>query len=338
MNPDRLLKEYDYKLPPERIAAVPAAPRDAARLLVYDRENGKISFDRFSNLGKYLPPDAVLVINDTRVVPARMIAEKRSGGKVELFYVGKEGKNLRVLANRKLEQGEVLALGKSTFTIVGCGKKWYLARPSFPTGKIFDFLSKHGQTPLPPYLKRSPLTEAARRREYQTVFAAEKGSVAAPTASLHFTKRLLAKLEKRGVKIVRVTLHVNLGTFAPLTREQIESGRLHAEEYEISPNAARELIAAKSAGRKIIAVGTTSCRTLESASRNRRSGTTDIFIRPPYRFKTVDGLITNFHVPRSSLLMLVASLVGRKRLFSLYALALKKKMRFLSFGDGMLIL
>ena len=336
-----IINDYDYELPTGAIAQKPARIRDHAKLLVYDRRSGKTSYDQFFNLGKYLPKNSVLVFNETKVVPARLIVKKPTGGKVELFFVGTSGKNLRCLSNQLLPIGEVLDLRKNKFTVVGREDKCFLIRPPFAARDIFDFLEKNGKTPLPPYLKHSPLSECERRKKYQTVFARAKGSVAAPTASLHFTDRLINKLKNRGVEIVFVTLHVNLGTFAPVTEAHIKTGKLHTEEYEITREAAGCLNAAKKSGKNIVAVGTTSCRALESAAIGGKikklSGATDIFIRPPYDFKFVDSLITNFHVPRSSLLMLVASMVGRKKLFKLYNLALKKKMKFLSFGDGMLI-
>jgi S-adenosylmethionine:tRNA ribosyltransferase-isomerase len=337
-----IINDYDYELPVSAIAQRPASVRDQAKLLVYDRKSGKASCDRFINLGKYLPKNSVLVFNETKVVPARLAVKKPTGGKVELFYVGILGTNLRCLTNQPVPIGTVLHLKKNNFTVVGREDKWYLVKPPFAAKEIFSFLEKNGKTPLPPYLKNSPLSERERRKKYQTVFARAKGSVAAPTASLHFTDRLIKKLKKLGVRVVYITLHVNLGTFAPVTETHLKKEKLHAEEYEITREAAKRLNAAKKAGKNIIAVGTTSCRALESATTGGKlkklSGTTDIFIRPPYDFKFVDSLITNFHVPRSSLLMLVASLVGRKKLFKLYDLALEKKMRFLSFGDGMFIL
>jgi len=342
---DALLKSYEYELPKRRIAMKPAKPRDAARLLVYERKTGNISFDRFANLDRHLPAGAVLVLNDTKVVPARLIT-KFGRKRVELFYVGRDRGTLLMIADHPLEKGSILKLGKLSFGILGREKRWYRVKPSFPAAEILSVLDRHGHTPLPPYLEGSPLSENRRRAEYQTVFAAEKGSVAAPTASLHFTERLLGRLKKRGIGIVHVTLHVNLGTFAPLNFEQFSGNRLHEEEYEITPAAARALNLAKRAHRPIIAIGTTVCRTLESAVLRRGSGSakikdgrgaTRLFIRESYLFRFVDGLITNLHVPRSSLMMLVAALVGRKELLNLYALAVKKKMRFLSFGDAMLI-
>ncbi len=340
---EELLKGYEYPLPESRIALRPSRPRDAAKLLVYRRSDHSAAIDRFRNLDKHLSKDSVLVINDTKVIPARLIT-KLGRDKVELFYVGRAPRGiLRFMANRPLEKGTVLRLASARFRILGREDRWYRVKPSFPAKRIYAVLERLGRTPLPPYLEGSPLTEKRRREEYQAVFASEKGSVAAPTASLHFTARLLDKLEKKGIKIVHVTLHVNLGTFAPLGVEHVTAGKLHSEEYEIAAAAARELNAAKRAKRPIVAVGTTVCRALESAASSSGriragKGETRLFIREPYRFRFADSLITNFHVPRSSLMMLVAALVGREKLLELYALALKKKMRFLSFGDGMAIL
>jgi len=216
-------------------------------------------------------------------------------------------------------------------------------KPSFAINKTFEVLERYGITPIPPYIKNIPLSEKQLRKEYQTVFADRKGSVAAPTASLHFTKSLLSQLKRSGIKIVFTTLHVNLGTFSPLTEELFKRSRLHSEYYEIGKVSADILNKAKKEKLPIIAVGTTVVRTLESASDNRGKinklkGDTDIFIKEGYKFKFVDGLITNFHVPRSSLLMLASAFAGRKNIFNIYKKAISKKFRFFSFGDGMLIL
>jgi S-adenosylmethionine:tRNA ribosyltransferase-isomerase len=336
-----IFKDYDYRLPASSIAQSPAEPRDGSRLLVYDRKEGTVRFDRFANIAKYLPEGAVLAINETKVVPARFFVKKKTGGTVELFYLRRSGRDIVCLSRPPIRVGAVFYSGRHKFAVRGENNGRYMIRPSFPATEIFAFLEKRGTTPLPPYLKRSPLSEKERRAKYQAVFASARGSVAAPTASLHFTPRLIRVLGKAGIETVPLTLHVNLGTFAPLTAENLRRGKLHEEEYAISAEAARKLNAAKKAGRPIVALGTTACRALESAARAGRvkklSGMTDIFIRPPYRFKFVDGLITNFHVPQSSLMMLVAAFVGRKELLRLYSLSLKNKMRFLSFGDGMLI-
>jgi S-adenosylmethionine:tRNA ribosyltransferase-isomerase len=314
-------------------------------MLVYDRALKSVEFATFADLPKYLPPNAVVVLNQTKVVPARFEAKRKSGGKVELLYLSKVGKQeFTALADRQLKVGEELVFGLNyTLTVVDKLVKGFLFKASFPTSKLFSVLEEVGITPIPPYIKQSPLKERQLRTEYQTVFAKTAGSVAAPTASLHFTKSLLGNLKKRGVAIEYVTLHVGLGTFAPLTEAQLQSGRLHEEWYEIDAATASRLRRYKKEGRPIIAVGTTVVRTLESAASKssklaRLSGTTDLFIYPPYKPRFVTGLITNFHVPKSSLLMLVASFIGREKLLKLYKTAIAKKFRLFSFGDGMLII
>jgi len=219
--------------------------------------------------------------------------------------------------------------------------KYYDLLPSFKIKKLFAVLEKYGKTPIPPYIKNSPLTEKGLRKKYQTIFARERGSVAAPTASLHFTERLFKRLKNKGFGIEFVTLHVNLGTFAPVTEENLKTGRLHKEYFEINKKTAVALNRARQQGRLIIAVGTTSIRTLESVAKNGKlqacSGITDLFICEGYKFKFIDGIITNFHVPKSSLMMLVAAFIGRKKLLKLYRYAINQKFRFFSFGDGMLV-
>ncbi len=217
--------------------------------------------------------------------------------------------------------------------------QFYFLKPNFPVSRTKSVLQKYGKTPLPPYIKNSPLSEKQKRDQYQTVFAKTGLSVAAPTASLHFTKKLMNQLKKQGIEIKFIQLDVNLGTFAPLTEHNLKTGRLHLETYEINKKVFADIIKAKKSKRPIIAVGTTAVRTLESAMKFKRlSGQTDLFIHPPYKFKLVDGLITNFHVPKSSLMMLVSTLVGRKKLLYLYQKAIQQNFRFFSFGDGMLII
>ena len=335
------LDAYDYAFPPEAVALTPAHPRDAARLLVV-REDGETDA-AFRDLGDHLPPGAVLVLNDTKVVPARVMVRKPTGGAVELLLVGREGSCVVALANKRLAPGDVLTgAARSQWTVLEEAEKGWKIRTSVPRAKFDAFLLKHGQTPLPPYMKQSPLSERERRREYQSVLAHTRGSVAAPTASLHFTKALLAKLRRRGVRIITITLHVGLGTFAPVTDEHLRTGKLHAERYFLTAAAATALAAAKREGRPIIPVGTTALRAIESAADVRghivrRSGETRLFIREGYRFRLADGLITNFHVPRSSLLMLVSALVGRERLMALYRGAIARGYRLFSFGDAMLV-
>jgi S-adenosylmethionine:tRNA ribosyltransferase-isomerase len=280
------------------------------------------------------------VFNQTRVIPARLQTKKVTGGRTEIFYLGKKGSLLKVLSNRKLNPKEKLFLNpKLYFKIVGREEKYYLAKPSFKFSQLSQVLKKFGHTPLPPYIKNSPLSEAQKRKEYQTVFAKTGESVAAPTAALHFTKQQINQLKKRGIKIEFINLDVNLGTFAPLKEKNLKTGKLHSENYSISKKTALNLRLAKKSGIPIIAVGTTSLRTLETYAKNLKlSGSTELFIKPGFKFRLTSGLITNFHVPQSSLLMLVAALVGQKKLMQIYTRAILEKFRFFSFGDGMLIL
>lgn len=335
----------------------PANPRDSARLLVYRRKSGKIFFDTFRNLNEYLPEGAVLVFNQTKVLPARISARKATGGKVKLLYLQTRGREMEFLCEKKLPTGSKIYLSPKKYFVVSrkAGSSYFL-RPSFSQAAFLKILKATGETPIPPYLRHTPLKEPALRKFYQTVFAKQEGSAAAPTASLHFTKPLLKKLRAAGHYIQFITLHVGLGTFASLTPQAIESGRLHQEKYSISKSTAKLLNQAKRSGRPIIAVGTTVARTLESAAvcrsgqpvgggaiRNpackikRLEGGTSLFIREGYKFRFIDGLITNFHVPQSSLLMLVAAMIGRERLLKIYRSAIVKRFRFFSFGDGMLI-
>jgi len=341
---EKLLKQYDYHVPQQLIAQQPARPRDSARLLIYDRKTKRVEFDTFRNLGKYLPPKAVLVFNQTKVIPARLTLTKRTGGKVRVLYIATEGKYIRVLADRALSDAETLRLTKRySFTVVKRVNGEWLLKPSFSLSKFKSIFDRFGVAPLPPYIKHSPLTEAERKAQYQTVFAKRSGSVAAPTASLHFTKALITKLKRQGFGIEYVTLHVNLGTFAPLTEAHLKTKHLHSEWFEVSTATARALNAAKRANRPIIAVGTTVVRTLESSTTTRGRvrpgvGETQLFIQPGYKFRVVDNLITNFHVPKSSLLMLTSALTGRRELLTTYQNALEEGLRFFSFGDGMLVL
>lgn len=333
---------YKYHAPVVAIALRPAIPRDAARLCVVPRRRGVVQDSTFRNLPTVLPPDAVLVMNDTKVLPARIVAHKKSGGRVKILYLGHDRKTFRALADRRLDVGDVLRLNKRvTLTVYMREASVVMFRSSVPMANFLKLLERDGQTPLPPYLRTSPLSESERRRLYQSVFAKKSGSVAAPTASLHFTPQLLSAIKKSGVTIEYVTLHVGMGTFAPVTEDHLQKKKLHEESYEISIATAARLNAAKRAGRPIIAVGTTVARTLESATRRGRlragSGSTSLFIRPGYRWKFVGGLITNYHVPRSSLMMLVAAMIGRERLLQLYQRSIRLGYKLYSFGDGMLI-
>lgn len=339
----KLLSEYDYVFPKSLIAEKPAAPRDSARLLVYDQKTKSIITSTFAHLADFVPQNAVIVFNQTKVLPARLYVTKPSGGKVELLYIRHTPEVIYMLSNKKLAVGTVLTLHKTiTFTVQKIVQNEYVLMPSFSIATLETIMEKYGVMPLPPYLRHSKLSEKQRRAEYQTIFGTVPGAVAAPTASLHFTKRLLQSLQKKGVELAFVTLHVGLGTFAPLTEKAVQAKKLHKELYCIDPATAQLLHEAKKQGRPIIAVGTTVVRTLESASNSRGvltklSGNTDLFITEKTPLKFVHSLITNFHVPKSSLLMLVAAFIGRKKLLEIYKFAISKKFRLFSFGDGMYI-
>lgn len=335
------LRLYDYELPESFIAQAPAQPRDSSKLLVFDRRSGAIHIDVFRTLGTYVPPRTVLVFNQSKVFPARLVVKKPTGGRVVLLVLGWVGRDITAVSDRRLTIGHTLRCGRHAFQVASQAGGRFRLRALFASSEILKLLQRYGQTPIPPYIKHSPLSEANLKRRYQTVFATDIGSAAAPTAGLHFTTNLLKSLRRRGVAVEYLTLHVGLGTFSSVTSQQLRLGRLHRESYSLSSTVAGRLNRYKAEGRPIIAVGTTVARTLESATRRGRlragSGQTDIFIRPGYRWKFVDGLITNFHVPRSSLMMLVASMIGRTRLLALYEYAKKNKFRFFSFGDSMFI-
>ncbi len=348
MNLESLLKQYDFALPKELIAQKPSRPRDSARLLIYRRKDEKIYFDVFANIAKYLPKNSVLVFNETKVVPAKLTVIKPTGGKAEILYISHDAKYIKALSNKPLSPGTVTCINdgrhlcKYNFFVQKRQTQFYFLKPNFPISQIKSILKKYGQTPLPPYIKNSPLSEKQKREQYQTVFAKQGLSVAAPTASLHFTKKLITKLKKQGIGVKFVQLDVNLGTFAPLNEQNLKTGKLHSENYSIDAKTARELSQMKKQNRPIIAVGTTVVRTLESASKTgslaKLSGSTELFIKPGFKFQFISGLITNFHVRKSSLLMLVSAVTGRQKILQIYGQATKKRFRFFSFGDGMLIL
>lgn len=340
---DDLLARYDYDLPSSYIAQAPASPRDSARLMVCRKADDAVSLDTFTNLAAYLPPRSVVVFNETKVLPARLHGKKQTGGHVELLYVRTEAPYVLMIANKRLEEGQRITITDNIFfTVQERREKGYAFLPSVPLDAVHGLLERYGETPIPPYIKETPLTESELKEEYQTVFAREYGSSAAPTASLHFTEALIEEIRRKGHDVRFVTLHVGLGTFAPLTESHVAEGRLHTETYVISPETAAFLNKAKGEGRPIVAVGTTVVRTLESAASEtgkleRLEGDTALFIKEGYQFRFVLGIVTNFHVPRSSLLMLVAAFIGREKLLDLYERAKKEHFRFFSFGDGMLL-
>ncbi len=343
MNFEQLLAQYDYSFPQELIAKVPASPRDSARLLVYDRKKDLIVFDTFANIVAYLPENAVLVMNQTKVIPAKISLTKSTGGNVSALVLDKSSTSIHVLASGSLKiHDQLLWQNGYSFEVLSRTDQHATLKPNFELSVLDDLLESYGETPLPPYMKDSPLSEHRRREEYQTVFALDKGSVAAPTAGLHFTEDLIKKIIQSGRSVSYISLTVGLGTFSPITESQMNNQTLHQEKYSISQETANFLQNAKKEGRPIIAVGTTSVRTLESATQDGKliklHGSTDLFITEHTTLQFVDALITNFHVPRSSLLMLVSALTGRKKLLEIYEKAIREQIRLFSFGDAMLIL
>lgn len=336
--------DFDYILPPELIAQTPASPRDSSRFLVYDRKTDKISHKRFYDLPEFLNKGDVLVINDTKVLPARIYGETVNGGKVELLLLKRRNlTDWEVLCKpaKKAKKGVILKVGNElSVEVLGTAEDGSGGREvRFIFDGVFeDILERVGEMPLPPYI-----TEKLKdKTRYQTVYAKTEGSSAAPTAGLHFTEELLAKIQDKGVIIAKVLLHVGLGTFRPVKEEEITAHKMHSEYYEVSKETADIVNAAKREGRRVIAVGTTSVRTLESVADENgfikeTKGNTEIFIYPPYKFKCVDALITNFHLPKSTLIMLVSAFATREKTLELYQTAVKERYRFFSFGDSMFI-
>lgn len=335
--------DFYYDLPPEQIAQTPAEPRDSSRLFVYDRANDKVEHRIFRDITDYLKAGDVLVINNTKVLPARLYAHTEHGGLIEILLLKRlERDKWEVLAKpgRKCAVGKSFKIGdKLSFTVEGITDSGERIINFSYDGVFENILEEVGSMPLPPYIKE----KLKDKDRYQTVYAKTDGSAAAPTAGLHFTPELLEKIRSMGVEIVEVLLHVGLGTFRPVKEDIITDHKMHGEYYEVSEQAAAALNRAKAEGRRIIAVGTTSVRMLESATGEdgvvrAGSGETYIFIYPPYKFKCVDALITNFHLPESTLIMLVAALVGREKILSLYKTAVDEGYRFFSFGDAMMII
>ncbi len=341
------VSEFDYELPKELIAKFPAEPRDSSRLMVLYKDSERLEHRTFRDIVEYLEEGDVLVINDTKVIPARLFGRLDTGGRVEVLLVRQVEPNLwEVMArpSRKLKKGRKLTFdGELSGTVkeyVGEGKR--LIEFEVKGGKGFmEKLDEIGHVPLPPYIDREETKED--REKYQTVFAKREGAVAAPTAGLHFTRELLERISQKGVIIKPVTLHVGPGTFKPVKVENVEEHRMDYETYFVPEETAEAVRKAKERGRKVVAVGTTVVRTLESASDEvgkvkPGEGTTNLFIYPGYKFKVVDALVTNFHLPRSTLLMLVCAFAGKEKVLNAYREAVKKGYRFYSYGDAMLIL
>lgn len=338
-----LLSDFDYDLPEDLIAQRPCEPRDHSRLMVIDKNSGEISHRSFWNLPEYLNPGDLLVFNDTRVIPARLIGRrKETGGRVEVFLLNRKSDvewEALVKPGRKARPGEIIEFSTELeckiMNVTDFGGR--IVRFIF-RGIFEEILDKLGRTPLPPYIHE----ELEDTERYQTVYARERGSAAAPTAGLHFTKELMDKIREKGVQFAFVTLHVGLGTFRPVNVDDVSRHVMHKEYYSVSEECARVVNQTQSEGGRIVAVGTTAIRTLETAGSNGQltagSGWTDIFIYPGYKFKMVDAAITNFHLPKSTLLMLISALAGRNNVLSAYREAVQEKYRFFSFGDAMLII
>jgi S-adenosylmethionine:tRNA ribosyltransferase-isomerase len=355
MDDDRQLSAYDYPLPPERIAQTPAVPRDSSRLLVV-QHNGYVH-RLFQDLPDLLQPGDLLVVNNTRVIPARLYGRKQTGLSVELLLLEPRSPDCwlaLVKPGKRLKPGaEIVFSGRESAAIVAEPfhplTATILSTDAATGGRLIQFhvpsnqslehyLEQLGHVPLPPYITQSH----AQPEQYQTVYATTPGAVAAPTAGLHFTPGLLQTLKKQGIQQAPVTLHVGLGTFRPVEVEEITTHQMHAEWVEVSAQTVEQINQTKAQGGRVIAVGTTAVRSLEAAAQTGTlqafTGKTNLFIYPGYQWRVVDGLITNFHLPKSSLLMLVSALIGRKRLLELYQVAIDAEYRFYSFGDAMLIL
>ena len=352
---------YDYELPEDLIAKYPIEPRDHARLMVLDRKTKTVKHDFFYNLPKYLKENDLLVLNNTKVIPARLLGRKKTGGKVEILLNRKlkaEKRWLAMVGGKKIKPGLEVHIGKDLkAVIIGQveGPLFEIELIATDNGNVMEKIYKYGKIPIPPYLERDE--EPIDRVRYQTVFAQKEGSVAAPTASLHFTEGVLKALTEKGVKIAYLTLHVGLGTFKPIKVENVLEHKVDSEYIEVPKETVEAIKETKRKGGRVVAVGTTSTRALETIAtlaeeswkaNNKRGqlldylepyeGFTDLYINPLYKFKLVDVLITNFHLPKSSLLVLISTFAGREFILRAYKEAIKRKYRFYSYGDAMLIL
>lgn len=334
------LSDFDYNLPKELIAKFPHEPRDECRLMVLNRKKKTIEHKIFKDIIDYLEEGDLLVLNDTKVIPARLKGKKKTGANIEIFLLRpfsenqwevliknikrlKEGQEVIIANDFKIKLIEKYEEGKAKVELIG--------------EDINQLIKKYGHIPLPPYIERED--EEKDKDYYQTVFAKKEGAVASPTAGLHFTERLLKQLEEKGVKKAFCTLHVGLGTFRPIKTEDITKHKMHEEFYQIPDETLQLINETKKKGKKVVAVGTTVVRTLETyAQTNKKEGFSDIFIYPPYKFKIVDTLITNFHLPKSTLLLLVSAFANRDFILKAYEIAIKERYRFFSYGDAMLII
>lgn len=351
-----LISEYDYNLPEELIAQMPADKRDNSRMMVLNRKDRTISHKHFYDIVDLIEPNTLLVMNNTKVLPARLIGHKDTGAKIEVFLLKQNSKmqdeheNWEVLIkpSKRVKPDTIIKvsdeLSVRAIKRLEENGEW-LVELIFNGNNVLDVLHRNGNIPLPPYIERKIPNEDLKKLDferYQTVYAKDEGSVAAPTAGLHFTKEILKKLENKGVELAYVTLNVGLGTFRPVQCENVENHKMHSETFEISEKAAEQINRAKAEGKKIVAVGTTTVRTLETAYKKfgcikACHDHSELFIYPPYEFKVIDNLITNFHLPKSTLLMLVSALAGKDFIFDAYKEAIENKYRFFSYGDCMYI-
>ena len=344
------ISEFDYVLPENLIAQMPADKRQNSKMLVLDKQNKTIEHKHFFDIVDYIDSNSILVLNNTKVLPARLYGTKDTGAKIEVFLLeSKENKNWSCLIkpSKRVKPDTIITISDELkvrpIKRLEDDGEWLVELVY--GGDLFDILHKVGNIPLPPYIERKLKTEEIKQfdmERYQTVYAKDEGSVAAPTAGLHFTEEILQKLKDKGVEIAYVTLNVGLGTFRPVKCDNVLDHKMHSETYEITKEAAEQINRAKASGKKLVAVGTTTVRTLETAF--QKLGCTapcndhsELFIYPPYEFKVVDELITNFHLPKSTLLMLVSALAGKEFIFKAYNEAIQNEYRFFSYGDCMLI-
>ena len=335
------VSDFDFDLPDAQIARFPAEDRTGSRLLCLDGNSGAIEHHQFADIEQLLEPGDLLVLNNTRVIPARLYGQKETGGKIEVLIERVVDDNLalaQVRASKSPKPGSVLLLADGAVPVVVEGRRNFLFVLRFAT-PVLPLLLAHGHMPLPPYIDRAD--GDSDRLRYQTVFAAKDGAVAAPTAGLHFDEALLARLEARGVRKAFVTLHVGSGTYQPVRVEKIEDHVMHAEYIEVSEEVCQAVLETRAQGKRVVAVGTTSVRSLESASASGEiapfQGDSSIFIYPGYQFRSVDLMVTNFHLPQSTLLMLVSAFAGREQVLAAYNDAVDQQYRFFSYGDAMLL-
>lgn len=352
-----LLSEYDYELPENLIAQMPADKRENSKMMVLSRKDKTISHKHFYDIVDLIDENSLLVMNNTKVLPARLIGHKDTGAKIEVFLLKQtqEGNNnqhlwdVLIKPSKRVKPDTIIKISnelsvKAIERLEENGE--WLVELLFEGNNVLDILHRNGQIPLPPYIERKIPNEDLKKLDferYQTVYAKDEGSVAAPTAGLHFTKDILDRLQEKGVELAYVTLNVGLGTFRPVQCENILEHKMHSETFEISQKAAEQINKAKQAGKKIIAVGTTTVRTLETAYQKYGCikpchDHSELFIYPPYEFKVIDNLITNFHLPKSTLLMLVSALAGKDLIFNAYKEAVENNYRFFSYGDCMYIM